>query len=620
MFEFNDGLNSPSVNPAPESAGSSSHDVDYALSARQALENNNRVLAMHLYLTAYEESTMEESGVTEDAVEALRQAWTLACDLGERSIAEYIYEKIEPYLTDEEVELYARRLQNLALDKLSEFGISRTDLEDITDMISDELEAAVQMGNVTPMVSAVHVDPALMSRSQDKDIAEALMDSVLPDGILPEGVIAIDDPELAERIAEVADALEAAEAAQDIKAAHAQSAEGDSVGTDADNETKGTADDKPFDISKIVVIPEDKELEEITASLHETIAEVAKQAAEHKKANHKGSGHKTVAAQESVAKNPVNPPITYKDLVGFDRVIEEALTYGIGLDRDPDMRDLLELLREQHGLDKLSAFGSLVFRTSSREDASFFMAATVGELDLPAMRVQMQPGPQGIPILAVSVSADRQPRIQQNRMTLDAPSVLVLEDIDLWGNILLTAGVADGEESPHSQQASAMRAARDALTVIHAAVANPEVYVLASLSDESEDAAYLYDLLEPMNVIDIYLPTAPERREIWDKIVQDHRSLRHLDFDELTKLSKNVSRSDIISAAREAIEEAYRESLRERKFVAVSKENMYGHLANYQSLDSQEYEALENAIVDSFTESLDGDLDELFNDGENHDN
>ena len=66
----------------------------------------------------------------------------------ERSLAEYIFDKLEPHLSTDEAPEYAKRLQNLALDKLSEFGISRADLEGVADMIpSVQVEAVFTDGS-----------------------------------------------------------------------------------------------------------------------------------------------------------------------------------------------------------------------------------------------------------------------------------------------------------------------------------------------------------------------------------------------------------------------------------------------------------------------------------------
>ena len=218
------------------------------------------------------------------------------------------------------------------------------------------------------------------------------------------------------------------------------------------------------------------------------------------------------------------------------------------------------------------------------------------------MRVQMQPGPQGMPVLCVTVSADRQPRMT-GRMSLDAPGVLVLEDIDLWGAPLIeAASAAEGEGIMFANMA---RAAREAVTLIGTAVSNPDIYVLSSMAGDSADQGYLYDLMEPMHIIDIYLPDEVERRRIWERMALDHPSVRRLDLSMLTRLSRNLSRSDIATAAREAVEDAYRQSLKARHYVPVTQEMMYEHISNFQPLESDEYRQLEDAVVKDFRMQLD---------------
>ena len=317
------------------------------------------------------------------------------------------------------------------------------------------------------------------------------------------------------------------------------------------------------------------------------------------------------AASDAPSSNRQEKPsvnrLTFADLTGFDTVIEDTRALGIGLNGDEELRKLIDTLRVQHGLDKLSAFGSIVFRTSSREDAGYFMAAVVGELDLPAMRVRMQPGPQGMPVLCVTMSADRQGKPVSGRMMLDSPSVMVLEDIDVWGAPLMQAAAADDAQGLLA--ASMARAAREALTLIRSAVENTDVYVLASMAGDSDDQGYLYDILEPMNIVDIYLPDEIDRKQIWKRIADEHPSVRKLNITALTRLSRNVSRYDIALAAREAVEEAYRQSLAARSYVPVSQSLMYEHLAAFQPLDSQEYRILEDAVASAFASTIDADLD-----------
>lgn len=134
MFENDADTNSsPSQN---NDKGNSS--AEYLRRAGQACAAGDTVLGMHLYLAAFEKAANGAYVPESAAIEGLRQAWRLACALKERSLAEYIFEKLEPYMTPEEVAQSAEQLQRLALDKLEEFGLTRDDLEDMADMISQD--------------------------------------------------------------------------------------------------------------------------------------------------------------------------------------------------------------------------------------------------------------------------------------------------------------------------------------------------------------------------------------------------------------------------------------------------------------------------------------------------
>ena len=145
MFD-NDMNDMPSRSDEPSSSVSG-----YLSSAEQAAEQGNLMLALHLYLAAFERGLAAEGAVpSEAAIAGLKRAWRLACTLKERSIAEYVFERMEPYLSSDEVAACADQLQELALAKLEEFGLSRDELEDMTDMISQDM-----MGEGGPRVLRV---------------------------------------------------------------------------------------------------------------------------------------------------------------------------------------------------------------------------------------------------------------------------------------------------------------------------------------------------------------------------------------------------------------------------------------------------------------------------------
>ena len=98
MFENADANSSPSQNDEYDNSA-----ADYLHRAAQACAAGDAVLGMHLYLAAFEKGAHGAYAPDDEAVEGLRQAWALACKLKERSLAEYIFEKLEPYLASDEV-------------------------------------------------------------------------------------------------------------------------------------------------------------------------------------------------------------------------------------------------------------------------------------------------------------------------------------------------------------------------------------------------------------------------------------------------------------------------------------------------------------------------------------
>ena len=79
--------------------GADGSDVDYLLRAKDACAQGDAVLGMHLYLTAFEKAAELPAIRFPEAVDALKKAWDLACDLKERSLAEYIFGKLDPFLS-----------------------------------------------------------------------------------------------------------------------------------------------------------------------------------------------------------------------------------------------------------------------------------------------------------------------------------------------------------------------------------------------------------------------------------------------------------------------------------------------------------------------------------------
>lgn len=478
--------------PSPSDNVNSEAVKRYQSMAEEAVTRGDVRLATHLYLAAFEQAAQGEHTSNEDALHSLRSAWNLACRLKERALAEYIFECLEPYLTSDESMDYAEELQSLALDKLEEFGLSREEIAEMAETITEDF---LNLDNNASIKLSKTSVPNIFTGKLQK---------------LP-------------------------------------------VSLEKKKVTSAPAEQKPSE-------EEDEEAKLETAN---------------------------------------NERVTYKDLHGFASTIEKMHSLGVGVRQDDEYKDFVKMLNERHGIDRVSALQTYLFTSEAREDANQFLLATAGELGLPVVRMTMEDGPQGVPVLCVMTSPDFPMRLGWNKTMFEEPSILLLENLDLW-----TVPFSEGaSEEPASLQMLS-RGAREAIGMIHFAVQNPEVHVFATASREDEVAGFFYDLLEPIQVIEIKEPTRSEREDIWSHIEARHPSIRGLNREELIDLSAHMARYDIYMAAQEALEQAYKASLAKHVYVPVMIDNLYDKLAAYQPLESREYKQLEQNVLSDFRREL----------------
>lgn len=292
--------------------------------------------------------------------------------------------------------------------------------------------------------------------------------------------------------------------------------------------------------------------------------------------------------------------LTYDDLVGFETAVMDMRQRGYGLSGDAAFADFIASLNRRHGIDGLPSFETLLFRAPSREDAARMMFATAGELDQPVIRIRMDTNSNGAAVLCIMAS----PQIRNKFGFVFAESgergIVILEDVDMWG-----LPVDDTDENGAANQPHLSRGAQKAIALIRASVDNPNVVVMASASTQGRLEDYMVDLLSPLSPIDIQMPTYAERTRLWTALVREHESLARLDVVKLVQVSANMSRFDIAMCTRDAIEQAYRESILKREYVRVTEQNIYEKLAACQPLDSPEYQLLEDALVADFARDLD---------------
>ncbi|MEI2997990.1 MAG: hypothetical protein V8T51_01785 [Senegalimassilia faecalis] len=95
---------------------------------------------------------------------------------------------------------------------------------------------------------------------------------------------------------------------------------------------------------------------------------------------------------------------------------------------------------------------------------------------------------------------------------------------------------------------------------------------------------FFFDFLEPLSIVEIDYPNARRARGHLDGDRTRASVHARRERSVLVRYSASMPRYDMYMAAREAIEEAYKEGLVPRRYVPVTRENLFDKLAAYQPL------------------------------------
>ena len=645
---------------APNRSDCSESYESYLKRAVDACEAGDLVLGMHLYLAAYEKAVIDPAIPDGMALAGLREAWSLACELKERSLAEYVFEKLEPFLTGEEIAACAQRLQSMALDRLEQYGFSREELEGMAEMISQDFVgdgSVVKVESISiPGTTVVGVagkaqldasEVGAEASAQTTPDQEDAQESAAGDAVEDRGREEVSQTVQSFSAADESDGQGELESSQQMPEKPAK----------PNQVNMGTApidDFNPYDIyrdysvgksyhcatnegSGAHVFTLDKDREKAASQIRENQDERIQASEEpYVKQEHAdeetpeipldeagqapvesvsdgNSEQKELAAapaQTAVAEASARQDVfDYRSVVGYDEAVSIMRDYGIGLQNDRAFMSVVETLNERHGLDRAPALDTMLVRAAVLEDATRFVDATIGEIGLPALRMSMEEGAQGFPMLCISTYGNSRPRMNHAHNRFESPAILVIDDLDTW---VMPSMPENAEGMAGFVMANISRGAREAMNMIRAAVEDPDVVVLVTATATGDPDPFFYEILEPLTVVDIGLPNDKERMDIWTEIAQNHPSMRSINRADLMRYSDGLSRYDIYMAAREAIEEAYKSGLLKRSYVPVSPQNIFEKIAAFQPLESEEYHALEEEVVRSFRDDL-AKLEDLVN-------
>lgn len=563
----------------------------YLQRAASAVEEGDIVLGIHLYLAAYERALRENRIPSEAVLEGMTKAWDLAIRAKQRSLAEYIFEKLEAFWTPEEMARHAQELQELAFDKLEEYGLDRSLVEDMADMVSQDLMDATDdvlyrydgdvVDNTALPLKRSAKNGQLSSKAENDKLNEASKKGSVSSGAEQKAANQgsqsnpSDDPASVSKEKDIAA----------LNSAALTSSSSEERNGGVHNEDNAGVDKGALEIES-AVIPSDSPLAAAFAQL---------------------TNLATGAASKETQEAP-QQQFNYRNLVGFDKAIASMAKLGVGRAKDPEFAQFLEMLNFRHGMPGMPGLGTLIFRSPAREDANCFMVATVGELGLPAVRMRLDRNAMGQVVLCVMASPNFKARLSGvSRSGFDSPTVVVLEDLDLW-DLPFFDGSFDDVQSLLTIQLS--RGAREALALVQAALTSPEATVLISASEPSEIDPFFWDLIGDHRFVDIDLPDEDERRKIWLSEQSQHPSMRGLNRGQLVDFSRGLSRFEIYAISNESVEEAYRESVAQNTFCAVETDKVLMRLSNFQPLESEEYKRMEDLAVDHFRKEL-ANIDDL---------
>lgn len=547
---------------APKADDRSNSSQDFLQRAARAVEAGDAILGVHLYLAAFERALDENMVPSYESLMGMEEAWRIAIKEKQRSLAEYIFERLEPYLNEDAVNSHADELQRLAFDKLEDLGFPR-----------DALESMAELMDPSAASSEDDADAPSSFMGFDLEGEDGLTDLVSKRAASRGGIVQSDAADQEEQATEPSDALSATQEHLKRKLEEAL-AQGDAFSDGADDpqsqapSSSGKEKTPKVSFSQIVIPPKGKPQQKRSW-------------------------------------------FDYSDLCGYDRIIARMGKMGIGHRNDASYRDFVRMLNDRHGLVRPPALDTLMFVSEAREDASYFMVATAGELRVPMVRLRFDRNAAGQTVMVVMASPDFPGRMSQiSRSGFTAPAAVLLEDVDLWQVPELNVSM-DEMNMSNLMQIQVSRGAREALAFLSVALATPEVAVMASCASPAAVDPYFRDLLGMCTTIPVDFPNAEERRQLWRKAQAEHPSLRGLDVCQLVPFSKGMSRYEIGVVVNDAVENAYRESLERRRFCAVSTEDVLMRLSAFHPLDSSEYHQMEDALVSELSRSLDGGIDSL---------
>ncbi|MDR2109107.1 MAG: hypothetical protein LBP28_06590, partial [Coriobacteriales bacterium] len=310
--------------------------------------------------------------------------------------------------------------------------------------------------------------------------------------------------------------------------------------------------------------------------------------------------------------------LDYSDLAGFGVVLNKMREFGLSTPDDRQFRGFLAQAQAFHGINGPVLSEAFLFYGPSRDDVALFALATAGEIGRPVVTMDVNIDVMGNGVIKVSGPMRRPAFGPPRRGDLPGQCTLIIQNIDLLQELFhneeaaLASGArfaGDHQRAPHCPSAMPGLPGRsmqaEILGYLGAMFNHGDVFVIATAASSNEQdplmlGERLLDLLGPLRELEVACPCPIERYEVLSAFSEEHLSLKDLDLRRTAELMEGLSRYDIVAVCQAAVEEAYRQSLRQSRHQMVTWPVVLRELLHYLDPQSETYQKVEDMIVEQF--------------------
>ncbi|MCL2339307.1 MAG: hypothetical protein FWC59_00155 [Actinomycetia bacterium] len=301
--------------------------------------------------------------------------------------------------------------------------------------------------------------------------------------------------------------------------------------------------------------------------------------------------------------------LDYNHIVGFDEALAQMRSYGFYRRDEKDQHRFAERIANLHGVPRLSLSQPFLFRGVDPSDVNFFARATATEIGFPLLDIHVDINDRGNGMIKISGPFRHRFFGGPPDLTdLRTPCTVLLENLDALQRIFQAdqrALANDSRPGPEGWDGQPRHNLQlEFGSYLRELINKPGVFFMATGGADYQLDATMTDIIGPAQIIQIDQPTAPERRQIWERLKLDHASLQGLSTEQLVEFSEGQARSALFALTNEVLETAYRDSLTQNRYQSVRMSDLLVALAAWSDQKGESYQRLEDAAVREFWRDL----------------